>query len=137
MNYWIITVKEPYCGYILRGMKTMEIRRSCPSTLSIGDIIFIVRKGENGHIVGACRVTSLRGGTVDYFDIYHSREHRLSKETLKKYAGDRDFLNGIGLERLKLDSWCLNVQSFGFERSPQYFYRIKFAYKSTIERVLS
>lgn len=136
MKYWIITVEEPYCDYILRGMKTMEIRRSIPPLLCPDDVIFIVRKGEKGHIVGACRVTSVLKESPNYFSHYRRNEHRLCEEMIKKYAGDCRFLYGIGLKRLKLDSWCLNVRSFGYERSPQWFYRIKPEYKSTIERVL-
>ena len=136
MKYWIITVEEPYCDYILRGMKTMEIRRAIPPLLCPDDVIFIVRKGENGHIVGACRVTSVFKEPPINFSRYYRHKHRLCEEKIKKYAGDCRFLYGIGLERLKLDSWCLNVRSFGYERSPQWFYRIKPEYKSTIERVL-
>lgn len=136
MNYWIITVASPWCSYILLGMKTMEIRKSVPTDLNVGDIIFIVRKGEKGHIVGACRVTSVLRESVQFFVSYHSREHRLSLGQLNRYAGNRRLLFGIGLKRLKLDAWCLSVRSFGFECSPQWFYRIRPEYKSTIERVL-
>ena len=136
MDYWIITVKEPYCGYILRGMKTMEIRKSVPSTLRPDDVIFIARKGEKGHIVGACSVTSVLKGSVAYFCTYFSQRHRLNPSDLKEYAGHCHDLIGIGLNRIKLDTWCLNVRSFGFEMSPQNFYRIKPEYMSTIERVL-
>lgn len=136
MNYWIITVKEPYCGYILRGMKTMEIRRSVPSTFIPGDVVFIVRKGEKGHIVGACRVTSVLKESPNYFAHYRRRELRLCEEVIKEYAGDRRSLYGIGLKRIYLNSWCLTVRSLGFERAPQHFYKIKPAYISTIDRVL-
>lgn len=136
MNYWIITVAEPHCDNILRGFKTMEIRRRMPFVISLGDIIFIVRKGEKGHIVGACRVTSLIRESVSYFCNYRREEHRLSATALKEYAGDASFLVGIGLKRMKLDTWCFNVQSLGFERAPQWFYRVKPEYQSTIDRVL-
>lgn len=136
MKYWIITVEEPYCGYILRGMKTMEIRRAIPSLLCPDDVIFIVRKGENGNIVGACRVTSVLKGSPNYFSHYRRHEHRLCEEEIKKYAGDCCFLYGIGLEIIMADIRRLNVRSFGYEGSSQLFYRIKPEYKSTIERVL-
>lgn len=136
MNYWIITVAPPWCNNILLGLKTMEIRKNVPANLNVGDIIFIVHKGYGGRIVGACRVTSVLKESLSYFLNYRSCEHRLGGEMLKKYAGNRHSLYGIGLKRLKLDSWCLNVRSFGYERSPQWFYRIKPEYKSTIERVL-
>lgn len=136
MNYWIITVSNPWCSNILLGFKTMEIRKNVPSNLNVGDIIFIVRKGEHGHVVGACRVESVLKESLSYFLNYRFREHRLSGEMLKKYAGNRHSLYGIGLKRLRLDTWCLYVRSFGYERSPQSFYRIKPEYKSTIERVL-
>lgn len=136
MNYWIITVAEPHCSYILRGMKTMEIRRSIPKGLELDDIIFIVRKGEKGHIVGACRVTSLYKETVADFWLYLRNEHRLSGDALMKYARGAHFLVGIGLRMMRLDTWCFNVQSLGFERSPQWFYRVRPEYQSTIDRVL-
>lgn len=135
MNYWIITVKEPYCGLILRGLKTMEIRRSVPADLRLGDVIFIVRKGEKGHIVGACRVTSVLMESVSYFKNYRIYEHRLGRPELEKYASGRHNLFGIGLERMELDTWCLNVASFGFEIAPRWFYRIRPEYMSTIENV--
>lgn len=136
MNYWIITVANPWCDSILNGRKTMEIRKEVPSTLTVGDIIFIVMKGTRGHIVGACSVVSVLKESLSYYLNYRSSEHRLSGELLKKYAGNRHLLYGIGLERLKLDSWCLYIQSFGYKRSPQWFYKIRPEYKSTIERVL-
>lgn len=136
MKYWIITVKEPYCGYILRGMKTMELRNAIPSSLNTGDVIFIVRKGEKGHIVGACCVTSILKESVSYFLNYRKEEHRVKLLELKEYASDRRFLFGIGLKRMKFNDWCLSVQSFGFERAPQNFYRVSPEYMSTIECVL-
>lgn len=136
MNYWIITVANPWCDSILNGLKTMEIRKEVPSSLNIGDIIFIVRKGSRGRISGACRVKSVCAGSLDFFINYRPADHRLSGELLKKYAGNRNSLYGIGLERVKFDQWCLTVRSFGFERSPQWFYKIRPEYKSTIERVL-
>lgn len=137
MNYWIITVKEPYCGSILRGRKTMELRRAVPPALRPGDVIFIVRKGDHGNIVGACFVTSIFDGPVTYFCKYHYSEHCVRLGKIKEYAGDRRRLFGIGLRRIKIDSWCLNVQSFGYERAPQFFYRIRPEFNSTIERVLN
>lgn len=137
MNYWIITVDTPWCDYILRGIKTMEIRKDVPSDLNVGDIIFIVRKGGHGCIVGACRVESVLTESLSYFLNYRLCEHRLSGEMLKKYAGNRHRLCGIGIKSLKLDLWCLNVRAFGYEWAPQWFYRINPEYKSTIERVLS
>lgn len=136
MNYWIITVANPWCDSILNGRKTMEIRKEVPSDLNVGDIIFIVMKGTRGHIVGACRVESVLKESLSYYLNYRSGEHRLSADLLKKYAGNRHSLYGIGLKRLKLDTWCLYVQSFGYKRSPQWFYKIRPEYKSTIERVL-
>lgn len=136
MNYWIITVSQPWCDSILLGLKTMEIRKDVPSNLNVGDIIFIVRKGDRGRIVGACRVESVLKESLSYYLNYCFGEHRLSGEILKKYVGNRHCVYGIGLERLKLDSWCLNVGSFGYERAPQWFYRIKPEFKSMIERVL-
>lgn len=136
MNYWIITVVNPWCSSILLGLKTMEIRKNVPANLNVGDIIFIVRKGEMGHIVGACRVTSLLRESVSYFCNYRREEHRLSATALKEYAGNARFLVGIGLKRLRLDTWNFYVQSLGFERAPQWFYRVRPEYKSTIERVL-
>lgn len=114
----------------------MEIRRRIPKDLNLGDVIFIVRKGENGHIVGACRVTSLIRESVSYFCNYRREEHRLSATALKEYAGDARFLVGIGLKRMRLDTWSFYVQSLGFERSPQWFYRVSPEYQSTIDRVL-
>lgn len=137
MNYWIITVKEPFCGYILRGMKTMELRKAIPSSLNTGDVIFIVRKGEKGHIVGACCVTSILKESVSYFFNYRKEEHRVKPFELKEYASDRRSLYGIGLKRMRLDTWCLYVRSFGYDRAPQNFYRIRPEYMSTIERVLN
>lgn len=138
MNYWIITVKQPYCDYILRGLKKMEIRKSIPFTLSCGDIIFIVRKGEHGHIVGACRVTSIFKKGLSYFCDYSTQPyHRIISPKILEYAGEREFLYGIMLKRIELDVWCLNVRSFGYERPPQNFYRIRPEYKSTIDRVLN
>lgn len=136
MNYWIITVKNPYCDYILRGIKTMEIRKSVPATLQVGDVIFIARKFFHGSVVGACRVTSILSESVSYFCNYRLQEHKVSPAFLLEYAANRRRLVGIGLERMTLDTWALNVRSFGFERSPQWFYKIKPEYKSTIERVL-
>lgn len=136
MNYWIITVKEPYCGCILRGIKTMEIRKAIPLALNTGDVIFIVRKGEKGHIVGACGVTSILKESVSYFLNYRREEHRVKAMELKEYASDRRSLYGIGLTRMRLDDWCLNVRSFGYDRAPQNFYHIRPEYMSTIERVL-
>lgn len=114
----------------------MEIRRRIPKDLNLGDVIFIVRKGENGHIVGACQVTSLIWEPVSYFCNYHRNKHRLSGNALIKYARGTHFLVGIGLERMRLETWCFNVQSLGFERSPQWFYRVRPEYQSTIDRVL-
>lgn len=136
MNYWIITVANPWCDSILLGRKTMEIRREIPNGLDLGDIIFIVRKGEMGHIVGACRVTSLLRESVSYFCNYRREEHRLSATALKEYAGNARFLVGIGLKKLRYITCNFYVQSLGFERSPQWFYRVRPEYKSTIERVL-
>ena len=136
MNYWIITVKEPYCGYILRGVKTMEIRRSVPAALRPDDVIFIVRKGEKGHIVGACRVTSVLKESVSYYSNYRLQEHRIKLSELKEYAEGSRFLYGIGFKRMKIDTWCLYVASFGFEIAPRWFYRIRPEYMSTIENVL-
>lgn len=136
MNYWIITVSQPWCDSILLGRKTMEIRKEVPSDLNVGDIIFIVRKGDRGYIACACRVEGVFKESLSYYLNYCSGEHRLSGEMLKKYAGKRHSLYGIGLKRLKLDTWCLNVGSFGYERAPQWFYRIKPEFKSMIERVL-
>lgn len=136
-NYWIITVSNPWCNSILLDYKTMEIRKNVPSNLNVGDIIFIVRKGNHGHIVGACRVESVLRKPLIYFLNHHSCEHRLSGEMLKKYVGKSGSLCGIGLKILKSDSWGLTVRSFGFERSPQWFYKISPEYKSTIERVLA
>lgn len=114
----------------------MEIRRRIPLGLSLGDIIFIVRKGEKGHIVGACRVTDLFMESVVYFCNFSRKEHRLSATALKEYAGNARFLFGIGLKKVRLDTWCFYVQSLGFERAPQWFYRVKPEYQSTIDRVL-
>lgn len=136
MNYWIITVAEPYCGQILHGIKTMEIRKRKPAELTLGDIIFIVRKGDKGHIVGACRVFTLTRESVSYFCNYRREEHRLSATALKEYAGDARLLFGIGLKIQRVDTWCLTVRSFGFERAPQWFYRVRPEYQSTIDRVL-
>lgn len=136
MNYWIITVKESYCDYILRGLKTMELRKSVPPALRPGDVIFIVRKGDHGSIVGACFVTTVRVGTVTYFHTCYGFAHRVNLGELIEYAGDRRIIYGIGLNRMELGSWCLNVRSFGFNRAPQWFYRIRPEFKSTIERVL-
>ena len=136
MKYWIITVKEPYCGYILRGVKTIELRKAIPSSLSIGDVIFIVRKGEKGHIVGACKVTSVKKESVWYYSHYCIDEHKIYVQDVLDYAGQRRFLFGIGLKKLKLYAWCLYVRSFGYDSPPQNFYRIKPEYMSTIDRVL-
>ena len=136
MNYWIITVAQPHCDNILRGLKTMEIRRRIPMRMNLGDVIFIVRKGARGHIVGACQVTYLTRGPVSYFCKVFLEKHRLSADELIEYAGDARFLVGLGLERLRLDTWCLTCQSFGFKRSPQWFYQVSPEYQSTIDRVL-
>lgn len=136
MNYWIITVKEPYCGYIQQGMKTMELRKKVPPALQPGDVIFIVRKGDHGSIVGACSVTSVLVGSVNFFYAYHDHEHRVGLIKMREYFDEDRFLFGIGLKRIEINSWCLNVRSFGYERAPQWFYRIRPEFKSTIERVL-
>lgn len=136
MNYWIITVKEPYCDYILRGLKTMELRKSVPLTLWPGDVIFIVRKGDHGSIVGACSVTSVLVGSVNFFYAYYDYKHRVGLIEMREYADDDRFLFGIGLKRIEINSLSLNVRSFGYERAPQWFYRIRPEFKSTIERVL-
>lgn len=136
MNYWIITVAEPYCGYILRGSKTMEIRRRVPKGLNPGDIILIVRKGEKGRIVCACRVTSLITESVSYFCNNRLSEHRVSATALKKYAGDARFLVGIGVKTKRIYILCFYVQAFGFGLAPQWFYRINPALHSMIERYL-
>lgn len=135
MNYWIITVAQPHCDNILRGLKTMEVRRRVPMGITPGDVIFIVRKGGRGHIVGACQVTHLTRGSVLYFWICR-KEHGLSVTALKDYAGDAHFLVGIGLKKIRIDTWCLTCQSFGFNRSPQWFYKVRPEYQSTIDRVL-
>ena len=114
----------------------MEIRRRMPKELNLGDIILIVRKGEKGHIVGACRVTSLIRESVSYFCNYRREEHRLSATALKEYAGDARLLVGIGLKKIRLDTWSFYVKSLGFERSPQWFYQVRPEYQSTIDRVL-
>lgn len=137
MNYWIITVKEPYCGYILRGLKTMEIRRTVPPALRPNDVILIVRKGDKGKIVGACRVTSVLKESVSYYCNYRLQEHRLKPSKLKEYAGESRSLYGIGIRREKLDTWCLYVASFGYICAPRWFYRIKPVYKSTLDRVFN
>lgn len=136
MNYWIITVAEPHCDNILRGLKTMEIRRRIPMRMNLGDVIFIVRKGERGHIVGACQVTYLTRGSVLYFWNYGRKKHGLSATELIDYAGDARFLVGIGLVRVRLDTVGLTCQSFGFKRSPKWFYKVRPEYQSTIDRVL-
>lgn len=136
MNYWIITVKEPYCGFILLGKKTMELRRKVPPALRPGDVIFIVRKGDHGSIVGACSVTSVRVGSVNFFYAYYDYAHCVGLIKMREYADDNRFLFGIDLKRIEINSWCLNVRSFGYERAPQWFYRIRPEFKSTIERVL-
>lgn len=102
----------------------MEIRRRIPVAMSLGDVIFIVRKGDHGVIVGACRVTSLIRESVSYFCNYRRSEHILAAYQIKDYAGEARFLFGIGLEKLKVGTWGLTVRSFGFERPPQWFYRI-------------
>lgn len=138
MNYWIITVKDPYCNDILRGFKTMEMRKSVPSSLRIGDVIFIARKGCHGEIVAACRVVSIISKPVSYFCSNWLSAHRLGVDALYDYAGYPQWLVGIGLKTMKLDTWCLTVRSFGYDKAPQWFYRINPAYyKSTIERVLN
>ena len=124
INYWIITVKEPHCSNILRGLKTMEIRRRIPG-IDLGDVIFIVRAGEDGHIVGACLVWGIYVETVSYFCNYFRNQHRLKPDQLKEYAKDKRYLAGIELKRLHLVEDKLNVRHFGYTRAPQWFYRIK------------
>lgn len=113
----------------------MEIRRSVPPALRSGDVIFIVRKGEKGHIVGACRVTSVLKESVGELN-KHIYEHRLVLSELEKYASGRGELFGIGLKRMELDTRCLYTRSFDYEFAPRWFYRIRPEYMSTIERVL-
>ena len=136
MNYWIITVANPWCDSILNGWKTMEVRKTVPSDLHYGDVIFIARKGGHGRIVGAFLVVSILSAPVSSFCVHWYSEHRLTSNVLHDYAGSYSSLVGIGLDRMKLDTWALTVRSFGLERSPQWFYRIRPEYKSTIERVL-
>ena len=134
-KYWIITVKNPWCGYILLGMKTMEIRRRIPA-IEIGDVIFIVRAGDGGHIVGACKVTGIYIETVSYFCNCFRNQHRLKPDQLIEYAIGKRYLAGIELFRMRFNEENLYVRHFGYTRAPQWFYCVKPEFQSTIDRVL-
>lgn len=122
-NFWIITVANPYCDLLLRGLKTMELRRRIPYVQE-GDVIFVCRAAGGTEIVGALKVVSLKRGTISYFcQDYMVRKHRVNPELLKAYGDGRLFLYGLTLSRI---TFCtpMKVEDFGYTRNPQYFYRI-------------
>lgn len=113
----------------------MEIRRRIPA-IEIGDVIFIVRAGVGGRIVGACKVTGIYVETVSFFCNYFRNQHRLKPDQLKEYSVGKRYLAGIELSRVRFKEDNLYVRHFGYPRAPQWFYRVKPEFQSTIDRVL-
>ena len=122
--FWIITVSNPYCDYLLRGLKTMELRRRLPDIVE-GDIIFVCRKGYGTEIVGAFKLEQIICRTVDFFcQPYIRTKHRVCAEEVIKYAHQSPALYGLILSRIRFGE-CIKVEDFGYTRNPQNFYRIK------------
>jgi predicted transcriptional regulator len=123
-NFWIITVANPYCDLLLRGLKTMELRRLIPA-LQVGDVIFVCRAGGGTEIVGAFKVQGVNCFSVSYFcRDYVVEKHRVAPELVKSYGKGRPFLFGIILSRIRFRT-PLKVEDFGYTGNPQYFYRVK------------
>lgn len=123
-NFWIITISNPYCDYLLRGIKTMELRRRLPG-ITEGDIILVCRKGHGTEIVGAFKLELIICRTVKYFcQGYLYDSHRVRADEVIKYAHQSPALYGLKLSRIRFGE-CLKVEDFGYTRNPQNFYRIK------------
>lgn len=134
-NFWIITVENPWCDLLLRGLKTMELRRRLPH-LQAGDVIFVCRKGDGTAIVGAFKLVSV--GVYKIFLLglpKYVRRHRLKDDELKRYANGSSFLYGLTLSRLRF-SENLKVEDFGYVRNPQWFYRVKTDWWHKIPQVI-
>lgn len=123
-NFWIMTVANPWCDLLLRGLKTMELRKRVPE-LQVGDVILVCRKGGGSVIVGAFRLTDLCFYSVNYLCQKEKFiQHRVKDDEIKKYANGSSCLFGLRLSRIRFDE-NIKIEDFGFKRNPQNFVRIK------------
>lgn len=134
-NFWIMTVANPWCVLLLRGLKTIELRKRVPN-LQVGDVIFVCRKGGGTPIVGAFRLLG-----VSYYSLFCLSQrdkvcqHRLSVDEVKKYANGSSHLYGLRLLRIRFDE-SIKVEDFGCTRNPQGFYRIRTDFWHNIPEVI-
>lgn len=123
-NYWIITVADPWCDLLLRGLKTMELRKKVPN-VQAGDIIFVCRKGGGTTIIGVFKLISLESYTLYVLKLPEKNSmHRVKEDEMFKYARESNRLFGLVLKRLK-NNENIKIEDFGYTRNPQNFYRIK------------
>lgn len=123
-NYWIITVANPWCDMLLRGLKTMELRKRVPN-LQAGDIIFVCRKGGGTVIVGSFELTCLNNYPLFVLTLPRYVElHRVKEYDIREYANGASCLFGLTLSRIRFEGG-MKVEDFGYVRNPQNFYRIK------------
>lgn len=126
-NFFIITVANPWCDWLISGYKTMELRRKVPN-LKIGDIIFICRKGFGTEIVGAFQLLFWGPYTlVDLKSPRYKQLHRVDDYKIERYANGGCELYGLHLARLRLEK-TLKIEDFGYIRNPQCFNKIKTVY---------
>lgn len=120
----MITVRQPYVRMLVSGEKTMEIRTRVPSSLWIGDTIYIIEAGTFGRIAGAFIVKKKMRYSVFFLCNWKEKEHKVPAEKIVSYAGNRTHLYGITLEKVNSKILPSNISVFGKKKAPQWFTKI-------------
>lgn len=117
----MICVKQPYCNWLIEGIKTMEIRTRIPNQLNIGDKIIVVEKNSGGKVVGSFIVKEICMKSPYILGLLYYDKHKVPHKELMKYAGEKRMLIGIVLQMDEYFYPNRHISDYGFSRTPQWF----------------
>ena len=122
----VLSIKPQYSSQILKGKKTIELRRRFPVKVPKGTIAFIYSTNPDKALVGFAEIDSVEKESVSNIWREHRKAACISKSEFDQYFSGQEFGFALRFRRAKPFKEAINLvnlrERFGFEPPQSFLY---------------